>query len=129
MSPGYFHRKIEEIPVEPKEIPSCLIPHLLAAFTQQLEILVTSLKNWIIYGVLTSLHGRFSEEKRKGEFGCVRVRDVHKEGFSLPPPPPPCGPEWFTGILPPSKSPPRIRLTANQLTTKKSNCHQAMTLH
>ena len=30
--------------IEPKEIPSCLIPHLLVVFyTQQLEILVTSL--------------------------------------------------------------------------------------
>ena len=36
--PGYFHRKIE-----PKEIPSCLIPHILVVFTQQLEILVTAL--------------------------------------------------------------------------------------
>ena len=33
---GYFHRKIE-----PKEIPSCLIPRLLVVFTRQLEILVT----------------------------------------------------------------------------------------
>ena len=35
---GYFHRKIE-----PKEIPSCLIPRLLVVFTRQLEILVTFL--------------------------------------------------------------------------------------
>ena len=35
---GYFHRKIE-----PKEIPSCLIPCLLVVFTPQLEILVTFL--------------------------------------------------------------------------------------
>ena len=38
ISPGYFWRKIE-----PKEIPSCLIPRLLVIFTQQLEILVTNL--------------------------------------------------------------------------------------
>ena len=38
VTPGYFHRKIE-----PKEIPSCLIPHILVVFTQQLEILVTAL--------------------------------------------------------------------------------------
>ena len=38
VAPGYFHRKIE-----PKEIPSCLIPHTLVVFTQQLEILVTAL--------------------------------------------------------------------------------------
>ena len=48
-SPGYYEcgprlllpqnrRKIE-----PKEIPSCLIPRLLAVFTRQLEILVTTL--------------------------------------------------------------------------------------
>ena len=35
---GYFHRKIE-----PKVIPSCLIPCLLVVFTPQLEILVTFL--------------------------------------------------------------------------------------
>ena len=29
--------------IEPKETPSCLIPHLLLAFTRQLEIFVTSL--------------------------------------------------------------------------------------
>ena len=29
--------------IEPKEIPSRLIPHLLVVFTQQLEILVTTL--------------------------------------------------------------------------------------
>ena len=29
--------------IEPKEIPSCLIPHLLVVFTWQLEILVTVL--------------------------------------------------------------------------------------
>ena len=43
VAPGYFHRKIEEIKMEPKEIPSCLIPRLLVAFIQQLEILVTAL--------------------------------------------------------------------------------------
>ena len=39
--PGYFHWKIEE--KEPIEVPSCLIPRLLVVFTQQLEILVTTL--------------------------------------------------------------------------------------
>ena len=29
--------------IEPKEIRSCLIPHLLVVFTQHLEILVTAL--------------------------------------------------------------------------------------
>ena len=49
ISPGYYEcgprllllenrRKIE-----PNEIPSCLIPHLLIVFTRQLEILVTTL--------------------------------------------------------------------------------------
>ena len=54
ISPGYYEcgpwllslenrRKIE-----PKEILSCLIPHLLVVFTQQLEILMTTLLilNW-----------------------------------------------------------------------------------
>ena len=36
--PGYFYWKIE-----PKEIPSRLIPRLLVVFTRQLEILVTTL--------------------------------------------------------------------------------------
>ena len=31
--------------IEPKEIPSCFITHLLVVFTWQLEILVTSLNN------------------------------------------------------------------------------------
>ena len=42
-SPGFFHRKIE-----PKEIPCCCIPHLLVVFTQQLDILVTSLTAAIV---------------------------------------------------------------------------------
>ena len=43
ISLGYFHRKIEEKLIEPKEISSCFIPRLLVVFTRQLEILVTSL--------------------------------------------------------------------------------------
>ena len=36
--------------IEPKEIPSCLIPHLLVVFTWQLEILVTNPRiDWINY--------------------------------------------------------------------------------
>ena len=44
---GYFFGNRRKM--EPKEIPSCLIPHLLAVFTQQLEVLVTSL-TWILLG-------------------------------------------------------------------------------
>ena len=40
---SYFHTKIER-KTESKEIPSRLIPRLLVAFTQQLEILVTTLE-------------------------------------------------------------------------------------
>ena len=41
---GYFQWKIQcRRKIEPKEIPSCLIPHLLVLFTRQLEILVTAL--------------------------------------------------------------------------------------
>ena len=36
VAPAYFHRKIEK-KIEPKEIPSCLIPRLLVVFTWQLE--------------------------------------------------------------------------------------------
>ena len=39
VAPNYFYSKIE-----PKETPSCLIPCLLVVFTQQLEILVESLR-------------------------------------------------------------------------------------
>ena len=34
---------LEKKKTEPKEIPSCLIPHLLVVFTWQLETLVTTL--------------------------------------------------------------------------------------
>ena len=37
--------KENERKIEPKEIPSCLIPRLLVVFTRQLEILVTTLQN------------------------------------------------------------------------------------
>ena len=49
ISPGYYERlprllsKENKRKIEPKEIPSCLIPRLLVVFTQQLEILVTTL--------------------------------------------------------------------------------------
>ena len=56
MAPGDFHRKIEEIIMEPKEIPSCLIPRLLVVFTQQLEILVTSLSSWEVTCTLKLTH-------------------------------------------------------------------------
>ena len=39
---GYFHRKIEK-KIEPKEIPSSLIPRLVVVSSWQLEILVTTL--------------------------------------------------------------------------------------
>ena len=47
ISPGYYERgpwllsKENKRKIEPKEIPSCLIPRLLVVFTLQLEILVT----------------------------------------------------------------------------------------
>ena len=41
VAPGYFYWKIE-----PKEIPSRLIPRLLVVFTRQLEILVTTLSTY-----------------------------------------------------------------------------------
>jgi len=40
--------------IEPKEIPSCLIARLLVVFTQQLEILVTTL----LLGELNYLSGK-----------------------------------------------------------------------
>ena len=42
VGPGYFHRKIEK-KIEPKEIPSSLIPCLVVVSSWQLEILVTTL--------------------------------------------------------------------------------------
>ena len=50
ISPGYFHRKTED--KYKKEIPSCLIPHLLVVFTRQLEILVKTL-NWCVLSFVT----------------------------------------------------------------------------
>ena len=44
VAPGYFYWKIE-----PKEIPSPLIPRLLVVFTRQLEILVTTLMYALLY--------------------------------------------------------------------------------
>ena len=44
VAPGYFYWKIE-----PKEIPSRLIPRLLVVFTRQLEILVTTLYGEMIF--------------------------------------------------------------------------------
>ena len=49
ISPSYYERlprllsKENERKIEPKEIPSCLIPRLVVVFTWQLEILVTTL--------------------------------------------------------------------------------------
>ena len=49
ISPGYYERFPQLLSeenrrkIEPREIPSCLIPRLLVVFTQQLEILVTTL--------------------------------------------------------------------------------------
>ena len=39
--PGYFYWKTRKI--EPKEIPSCLIRHLLVGFTRQLEIILVTI--------------------------------------------------------------------------------------
>ena len=58
VAPSYFRKKIEEN-IEPKEIPSCLIPCLLVVFyTRQLEILVTSLiiQKAIIYPLFLRFH-------------------------------------------------------------------------
>ena len=50
ISPGYYERLPERLSkekkrkIEPKEVPSCLIPCLLVVFTQQLEILATTLR-------------------------------------------------------------------------------------
>ena len=44
VAPGYFRKKNKRRNIALKEIPSCLIPCLLVVFTQQLEILVTSLR-------------------------------------------------------------------------------------
>ena len=45
--------------MEPKEIPSCLIPRLLVVFTQQLEILVTTLALGHIITAVYSSENRF----------------------------------------------------------------------
>ena len=45
--------------MEPKEIPSCLIPRLLVVFTRQLEILVTTLALGHIITAVYSSENRF----------------------------------------------------------------------
>ena len=44
-TPVYFHREQKEMKPTPK-LPGCSVPHLLIAYTWQLEILVTSLP-WV----------------------------------------------------------------------------------
>ena len=56
VAPGYFYWKIE-----PKEIPSRLIPRLLVVFTRQLEILVTTLVNTLFLYIRQ--HDRYEIEK------------------------------------------------------------------
>ena len=54
ISPGYYEynprllSKENTRKIEPKEIPSCLIPCLLVLFTLQLEVLVTTLQACIL---------------------------------------------------------------------------------
>ena len=55
ISPGYYERlprllsKENKRKIEPKEVPSCLIPCLLVVFTRQPEILVTTmLQPWYL---------------------------------------------------------------------------------
>jgi len=55
ISPGYYKHgpwlplKENRRKMEPKETPSCLIPHLIVVFSQQLETLVTTLIISIIF--------------------------------------------------------------------------------
>ena len=54
ISPGYYEHGPRLLSwentrkIEPKEIASCMIPFLLAVFTQQLEILMTALNDYIL---------------------------------------------------------------------------------
>ena len=62
ISPGYYEGDPRLLSsenrrkIEPSEIPSCLIPHLLVVFTRQLEILVTCLSQTRL--ALTSSNSR-----------------------------------------------------------------------
>ena len=60
VAPGYFYWKIE-----PKEIPSHLIPRLLVVFTRQLEILVTTLLD----GNYCSCHSFLAWRRRGNDRG------------------------------------------------------------
>ena len=66
--PNYYERGLRLIllenrrKIEPKEIPSCLVPRLLVVYTQQLEILVATLHlhpvvtqwpNFVLVGCIT----------------------------------------------------------------------------
>ena len=55
VAPSYFQRKYKKNRTK-KETPSCLIPRLLFVFTQQLEILVTTMVEPCYYRHQGSLH-------------------------------------------------------------------------
>ena len=58
--------------IEPKEIPSCLIPRLLVVFTRQLEILVTTLLALLQAEPLFVFQLLMKEEKRRLCLNCVK---------------------------------------------------------
>ena len=51
--------------IEPEETPSCLIPHLLVIFTQQLKILVTTLTKCSISTILPNNRGPWTVYRKK----------------------------------------------------------------
>ena len=54
-TPGYFLRKKGKM--RPKELTTCSVPHLLTAYTRQLEIFVTALITSLIGSIASCLLG------------------------------------------------------------------------
>ena len=54
-TPGYFQRKKRKM--RPKELTTCSVPHLLTAYTRQLDIFVTALITSLIGSIASCLLG------------------------------------------------------------------------
>ena len=54
--------------IEPEETPSCLIPHLLVIFTQQLKILVTTLTKCSISTILPNNRGPWTVLEKSNNY-------------------------------------------------------------
>ena len=97
ISPGYYEcfpqliSKENIRKIEPKEIPSCLIPRQLVVFTQQLEILVTILSEgnsktsngtlaFFYYTTINRFKGRLGTDHQKTYGGWAKYKKYSRQG-------------------------------------------------